>query len=255
MLQSTLFTCIITASTCCFANDATTCSDDKKPFICLASSSGGDDVKLKKVNPKPIDAVLMFAQIVERYRDLAVYEDTVVVEQVTSREGENSTKEETEVRCEIDAKGEVSVSTPAERIAKDLGISVLFHDWMIGPASTQFDTWMAPHMTLRVAKKPLSEFRSGIEEGFTPVKAEKVTVEKKELVRVELQSGDGESEDFRAHFELFVDPETLLITHIHGEQMLPDGANLVTDYEITTENAITSDGTTIAFPSEEHTSI
>ena len=255
MLNSTILTCIITASVCCNSSTAIADSDDKKPFTCIAIISAGDDVKLQKSTAAPIDAVLLFSQIVARYRDLAVYEDTVDVEQVISRDGEESTKEETEIRCEIDENGEVSVSTPAQLIAKDLGIGALFHDWMISPARSQFDTWMAPHMTLRVSKKPLSEFRSGVEEGFTPVKAEKVTVEKKELVRVDLQSGNGESEDYRAHFELFVDPETLLITHIHGEQMLPDGANLVTDYEITTERAVTSDGTTIAFPLEENTSI
>ena len=50
---------------------------------------------------------------------------------------------------------------------------------------------------------------------------------------VQLTSGDGLSEDFTAKFDLYVDPESMLIQRIEGEQRLPDGADYSTTLDIT----------------------
>ena len=97
----------------------------------------------------------------------------------------------------------------------------------------RYNLWLAPHMALRFTDDPLKEFRLGVKEGFTPTKAEHVTVEKKQWVRLELKSGDGLSEDYTARFDLFVNLQSMLIERIEGEQRLPDGAEYRTTLDIT----------------------
>jgi hypothetical protein len=72
-----------------------------------------------------------------------------------------------------------------------------------------------------------------VDEGFTATGAESVTIDNKPMVHVELKSGDGSSEDCQAKFDLFVNPDSMLIERIEGEQVLPDGANYSTTLQIT----------------------
>ena len=58
------------------------------------------------------------------------------------------------------------------------------------------------------------------------------------MVHLELKSGDGLSEDYTAKFDLYIDPESLLVERIEGEQRLPDGADYYTSLDITPITAI-----------------
>jgi hypothetical protein len=233
-----------------------------------ASGAGArDDVRLVPISDPadsacqtsevtPLDPAAMFDRVVARYQELSSYEDSVVIEQVTARSGERAVREEIEISCAIDTSGELEITTPVEQAAG--GLTGLLRGVLAPPAEDEDETaaetspvsdyerWLAPHMALRFSKSPLGEFRSGIDEGFTPVKAERVMVEDAEVLRLDLQSGDGLSEDYRAKFELFIDPATLLITRIRGIQLLPDGANLLTDFVITPRTVVTAEGADLA---------
>jgi len=222
----------------------------------VAACAGGalaDDVRVPRGHVLPLDPMLeesldaaaTFHQVVERYRDLATYEDEVTIEQVTARTGERAIRDETRVACRIGEGGSLDVTTVGEQVADILGLGPIFCGSVAEHHDRHIDLWLAPHLALRYADEPLDSFRSGISEGFTPVKAERVTVEDQPLLRVDLQSGDGLSEDYRAKFELFVDPKTLLITRIRGVQLLPDGANLLTEFIITPNEVMSGDGKVI----------
>jgi hypothetical protein len=232
-----------------------------------ASVSASDDVHLvepslncQTSDATPLDPAAMFDRVVARYQELSSYEDSVLIEQVTARSGERAVREELEISCSIGTSGDVEITTPVEQAAG--GLTGLLQSVFKTPEQptepveaapapdgasvTEYERWLAPHMALRFSQQPLGEFRAGIDEGFTAVKAERITVDDSELLRLDLQSGDGLSEDYRAKFELFIDPATLLITRIRGIQLLPDGANLLTDFIITPRTVVTAEGTDLA---------
>ncbi len=208
-------------------------------------------------DPTPLDPALMFDRVVARYQELSAYEDTVVIEQVTARSGERAVRSEVEISCTLNTAGDLDISTPSDAVG---GLGRLLagdpamnenEDADPGENSepqtsslrpSEYELWLAPHMGLRYSKSPLEDFRAGIDEGFTAVKAECVSIENQDVLRLDLQSGDGLSEDYRAKFELFIDPATLLITRIRGIQLLPDGANLLTEFIITPKAVVTAEG-------------
>lgn len=231
-----------------------------------SQARASDDVRLlpaaadcQSSDATPLDPAAMFDRVVARYQELSTYEDSVVIEQVTARSGERAIREEMEISCAIGTSGDLEITTPVEQAAGGLaGLlrsafktpdAAPVEDETAAPQSssvTEYERWLAPHMALRFSQSPLGDFRAGIDEGFTPVKAERVMVEDAEVLRLDLQSGDGLSEDYRAKFELFIDPATLLITRIRGIQLLPDGANLLTDFIITPRTVVTAEGTDLA---------
>jgi len=185
----------------------------------------------------------LFDRVVERYRSLQVYEDTVVLEQTTARSGELPRVEETELACELTGEGGLEVTTPREKSRGSIGLSfVLDSNPALETLRRKYDLWLAPHMGLRAHESPLRSFREGIDEGFMPITAERVVVDDGEMLRLDLHSGDGNSETYRAKYELFIHPQTLLIMRIRGAQILPDGSNLLTDYAITPSHVVTSEG-------------
>src|SRR5262249_7382746 len=93
--------------------------------------------------------------------------------------------------------------------------------------------WLAPHMIMRFSDQPLKDFRAGVDEGFTATAAKSITVDNRKLVQLALKSGDGLSESSAAKFDLFINPESMLIERIEGQQRLPDGANCKTTFKIT----------------------
>ena len=185
----------------------------------------------------------LLERVVDRYRTLAQYEDTVTLEQTTARNGELPNTEKTEVSCELNTDGTVEITTPTEKNRSALGLGFIFDsNPALAEFRRQYDMWLAPHMTLRVHESPLEAFRAGIEEGFMVKAAERVMVEDEEMFRLDLHSGDGDSETYRAKYELFIHPQTLLIMRIRGAQILPDGANLLSDYIITPHHVVTTEG-------------
>ena len=179
------------------------------------------------------DALAFFESLVERYRGLVAYEDVADVVQITTRPGEEPQRVETRIAATIQ-DGQLRVETPGSQMRDSIGLDVPLKT---SPAMETFvqkyNLWIAPHMVLRFTDEPLQDFRLGVEEGFTPTLTETVIIDGRSLVHVQLKSGDGLSEDYTARFDLYVDPDSMLIQRIEGEQRLPDGADYSTTLDIT----------------------
>lgn len=182
-----------------------------------------------------IDPVSFFQKLVDRYHHLDAYKDTASVVQLTQRQGEESSRVETQIACEI-SDGKLHVHTPESQARKGLGLDVpVKKSKPVQDAQQRYDLWLAPHMALKFTEEPLKDLRAGVDEGFTATQAEAVMIDNKQLVHVALRSGDGLSDDCSAKFDLYVNSDSMLIERIDGEQKLPDGANYSTTLHITPE--------------------
>lgn len=176
---------------------------------------------------------VFFRQLVDRYKGLHLYRDTSRVVQVTSREGAETSRVETEFGCEV-IEGALKVMTAGAQARSAAGLDLPVKKSPAAEAMQRgYDLWLAPHMSLKFADEPLKDFRNGVEEGFTATEAEAVTIDDRQMLHVELRSGDGLSENPTAKFDLFINPETMLVERIDGEQRMPDGANCTTTMQIT----------------------
>lgn len=184
-----------------------------------------------------IEPAAIFEQLVRRYKGLHLYRDTTRLVQITSREGQETSRIETEIGCEV-RNGDLKVQTPAAQARSSVGLDLPVRQSPAAEAAQRgYDLWLAPHMALKFADEPLKNFRSGVDEGFTATEAEAVTIDDKRMLHVELRSGDGLSESCTAKFDLFINPETMLVERIDGEQRMPDGANCTTSMHITPREA------------------
>ena len=179
------------------------------------------------------DALAFFQSLVDRYRRLVAYEDVADVVQITTRPGEEPQRVETRIAVTIQ-DNKLRVETPGSQVRDGIGLDVPLKTSPAMEAFVQkYNLWIAPHMALRFTDEPLQDFRLGVDEGFTPTKIETVKIDNKSMVHLQLTSGDGLSEDYTARFELYVNPESMLIERIEGEQRLPDGADYRTTLDIT----------------------
>ncbi|MCP3902671.1 MAG: hypothetical protein GY715_03465 [Planctomycetes bacterium] len=181
-----------------------------------------------------IDPVCFFDQLVDRYRRLDKYEDVAEVLQVRQGIGERPRRVETRIGCAI-VDGRLHVRTPSPgpwRASRGLRRSRA-----LDQAALRYDLWLAPHMALKYAEEPAKKFRDGVREGFTATEAEAVTIDSRPMVHLELTSGDGTSADCTAKFDLYVNPESMLVERITGQQRMPDGASYETMLTITPTRA------------------
>lgn len=180
-----------------------------------------------------IEPAALFEQLVKRYKGLHFYRDTARIVHITHRAGEETSRLETEIDCEV-RDGGLKVETPTSQARSSIGLDLPVRKSAATEAMQRgYDLWLAPHMALKFADEPLKTFRSGVEEGFTPTEAEHVTIDNREMLHMELRSGDGLSESCTAKFNLFINPETMLVERIDGEQNLPDGGRCTTSMQIT----------------------
>jgi len=197
---------------------------------------------------RQIDPLEFFEKLVERYRHLDAYKDTTNLTQVTQREGQEASRIETQIACEI-AEGKLKVKTPASQAREALGLKLpIKKSEPIKDVQQSYDLWLAPHMALKFTDQPLKELRAGVDEGFTATEAEPVIIDNKRMVHVELRSGDGLSEDCTAKFDLYVNSESMLIERIDGAQKLPDGASYSTTLRIKPEDVQSTGSTRDATP-------
>ncbi len=179
-----------------------------------------------------IDAIEFFQMLIERYHQLKAYEDVAKVVQVTTKSGQIPKRVETMIGCEIE-DGELRIQTPASQVRKSLGLDASFRrSSAVESTAEDFGIWLAPHMALKFAEQPEQEIRPGVKETFTATEAMAVTIDEKPMVHLELTSGNGDQEDASATLDLYVDPESMLVERIEGQQRLPDGAQYETTLQI-----------------------
>ena len=187
-----------------------------------------------------------FDEMVEQYRNLRSYRDRVELEVVTVRDDSAPERLESSYCCIIDDAGELSVRTSEaaaiEQIGGQLGhlgglggISVFDGSPAVRAMQRRFNLWLAPHLAFRYEANPLERFRSISDAEMTPVRMSRVMVDDREMLKIELDAGDGSSRHTTARFDLYLDPEAMLIERIDGRQLMPDGATIETRLRILPE--------------------
>ncbi|MDY7110682.1 MAG: hypothetical protein SYC29_18775 [Planctomycetota bacterium] len=165
-----------------------------------------------------IDPGCFFEMLIARYRCLEAYEDVARVIRVTERSGRRPMRVETMIGCEIQ-DGRLLVQTPGSQIRRTVGLDVHFRS---SPALEQteldYNMWLAPHMALRFADEPRRQFRPHANKELQPTEAESVTIDEKPMVHLQLQSDEGPPSAEEAHFDLYVNPDSMLIERITGKK-------------------------------------
>lgn len=215
------------------------CPVDAAPLVLQSDLSTGE----------LIDPVWFFQKVVDRYRTLGAYEDTMHVVEVTEHAGREVQRLESDMRCEIDDAGELRVRTPSKSLLDELGLNITFaHSKSMRETRRRLDLWLAPHLGLRYLDNPLLDFRQGVEKGFTARSAKTVTVNDRPMVQIELASDDVENDNndgADASFDIYVDPESMLVERIEGRQQFDDGSTRQTTLEINPGNVRDDRGTMI----------
>jgi hypothetical protein len=213
----------------------------------IVSGSSATDLRL--------DPRLFFEQLVARYRALRSYSDTTSIVQVTRLIDDDAPlRTETYLQCDV-RDGRLEVRAAARQVQKAFGLHLDLALRVAEPveqAALHYDLWHLPHMALKFSDNPLQEFRAGVPEGFIATDAAAITMDvggiERSMVHIELKSGTsgargadgppagangaGLSGSYTARYDIYVDPESMLIERIEGEQRLPDGVNMHTSYQI-----------------------
>jgi hypothetical protein len=181
-----------------------------------------------------LDARRFFELLVERYRGLTAYSEMSRIVQVIQHVGDVEPQ-----RVEMEMSSEVTgdalrTETAFSQIRRAFGLNLpLPESEPMQAAELRYHLWLLPHLTLKFSDEPLRDFRDGIHQGFTATDLAPVTVDDRSLVHLELRSGDGANDDSSARFDLYVDPDSMLVERVRGQQRLPDGSSYETTVEIT----------------------
>ncbi len=190
------------------------------------------------VADQPQDPRSFFDAVADRYRRLVTYEDTVDVIEIVTRDEGAPHRVQTRLSCRIE-NNRLYVDSAASQVRSGAVDAPLARSPGMESLVLRYNLWIAPHMVLHFKENPLAEFRLGVPQGFTPTRAEPVTVDDRELIYLELKAAgppDNAGADVTpaARFELWVNPDSMLIERIRGRQTLPDGAGYETRMEIRT---------------------
>jgi hypothetical protein len=162
------------------------------------------------------EALVFFQRLVERYRALHRYTEEAEVEQVTDDPATDAPpiRTRSRVRAEVDDRQlTVESSSLVDAISETLRPS--------GDGATDAELWMLPHLRLKFDEKPMESFRPATRTPFRASEIDRVRVDDRELVRVELLSGETGAPD--AKFSLYVDPDRMLVERVEGDEWLPGG--------------------------------
>lgn len=185
------------------------------------------------------EASRFFESLVRRYRELVRYADVSWFEQVISgADPSDATSSRSRVRVEGRiADGRVEVISTATRLLEALLPS---EDRDPGTRNAEdrrrvrrgLDATLAPHLALRLLDQPLRQMRpSGLDE-YRPTSLRTVEVDDRPMLRLELRSGGDTPGEPSAVLELTIDPESMLIRRVEGEERWPDGRTCSTSIEI-----------------------
>ncbi len=220
-----------------------------------ASPPGGslaeDGVAGRAMERGPEHAGAIFDTLVERYRHLVDYEDTVAVVETVTRASQEPHRVETRLACRIE-NDRLRIDSPGAQVRGRVGLGPpIARSTAMEALALRYNLWMAPHLALRFKRDPLAEFRLGVPQGFIVAGVEQVLWRDRPLIKVRLEAAavkdaetDAETDAAKtAQYELWVNPDSMLIERVTGHQTLPDGA----DYRITMDiTPIRADGAPIA---------
>ena len=166
------------------------------------------------------DPAEFFERLVDRYRDLRRCREDVRVEQVTVDPESDDPPLRSVVRVVAEVRDEGLTVRSSDLLDEALELLGPADDVEVNGAS-ESDLRLLPHLRLRFSPDPLEDLSAGGSEDLRPVELEPVTLDDRDLLRVELRSG--ESSISETTLSLFVDPRSMLVERIEGEQWLPGG--------------------------------
>lgn len=181
-------------------------------------------------------ASAIFDTLVQHYRQFVDYEDRTAVVETVTRESQEPHRVETRIACRIENE-HLRIDSPGAQLRGGVGLPgpVARSDAMESLA-LRYNLWIAPHMALRFKEDPLAEFRLGVPQGFVVAGAEQTTWHDRPLVRIELKAAGEPSADapdaVPAQYDLWVNPDSMLVERVTGSQTLPDGAQYATEMDI-----------------------
>ena len=199
-----------------------------------ASASPADDGVGQRAPESPGS---IFNTLVERYRHLVDYQDTVVVVETVTRESQEPHRVETRLACRIE-NDRLRIDSPGAQVRGGVRLGPpIARSTAMESLALRYNLWIAPHLALRFKQDPLAEFRLGVPQGFIVAGVEDVSWRDRPLIKVRLEAAavtdaatDAETDAAKtAQYELWVNPDSMLIERVTGHQTLPDGA----DYRIT----------------------
>ena len=216
--------------------------------------AGGPPIEPKhSPYPPSPEATRFFERLVDRYRALIHYADTFLLEQVVgSADGDDRATTRTRVSARSRVDGDrLEVSTDADLLWKAIaggGDSAATGDdpptGSDGNAEAarrtlrrERDLALAPHLRLRFLDEPLREFQPGGTEAFRATGIAPVRHEDRDMVRIELRSGGESPGGESSVIGITVDPGSMLIRKVDGEEQWSDGRSRTTTISIDPEDS------------------
>ncbi len=186
-----------------------------------------------------IDANTLFGKLVDRYRGLSLYRDSVKLAHRTI-DGATATSTATQqsMGCTVDGSTLAVISS-----ALGSGGSCDARDASpMARLELARQLWTLPHLALRFADEPLRSMRGGFG-SLVPTAVEEVTIDRKQLLRLHLEA-DGEvvvaagTECDESTVDLYVNPQSLLVERVEHSLTIAEGVRYEATLEITPERAI-----------------
>ncbi len=198
--------------------------------------------------PSP-EATRFFEQLVERYRAIIHYADSFLLEQVVgSADGDERSTVRTRVAARSRVDGDrLEVATEADRLWSGASGASSTSRTAEGDSTTgandpagrarealrrERDLSLAPHLRLRFLEEPLREFQPEDDEVFRATGIASVRHADRDMVRIELRSGGESPGDASSVIGLTVDPGSMLIRRVDGEEQWSDGRSRTTTISI-----------------------
>ena len=183
------------------------------------------------------DPGAIFDTLVERYRQLVDYEDTVAVVETVTRGSQEPHRVETRLACRIE-NDRLRIDSPGAQVRGRVGLGTpVARSTAMESLALRYNLWIAPHLALRFKQDPLAEFRLGVPQGFIVAGVEQASWRDRPLIKVRLKAvadeDEGADDAKTAQYELWVNPDSMLIERVTGHQTLPDGAEYRVTLDIT----------------------
>ncbi|MDZ4831837.1 MAG: hypothetical protein SGJ09_16785 [Phycisphaerae bacterium] len=191
-----------------------------------------------------LDPKLLYRNLVDRYRGLVDYSDSVTMEQRTVERASCSKPSTIEraLDCQVHG-GTLAVRTSdvrdeATRVVSSFeGASDGRDTSVLSRLKRASQLWLLPHLSLRFAEEPLRSMQ-GAGGTLVPTTVESVTIGSKEMLRLHLVSArdtskvESNSRPSRdATVDLFVNPRSMLVERIEHSREIAEGVR----YEATIE--------------------
>lgn len=175
------------------------------------------------------DPVKFFDRLVDRYRELKNCREDVRVERVTIDPESEDPPLKSVVRVVAEVRDDQLTVRSSDLLDEVLDLVGAAEDQR-SDGALESDLRLLPHLRLRFREDPLEGFVGGEVDDLRPAELDRVMVEDRELLRVELRSGESGASD--TTFSLFVDPESMLVERIEGEAWLPGGLHHQTTVQV-----------------------